>query len=547
MVLSPTRQNVCVAVIRQFCGIPVGVRSGGNNGVLSFGTDERLDNSREGLLVADNVNLIGGYELKNCIASGSSTQIWEVTEQGSTVPLAMKLLLPDALKNSEAKAVLKHEFKVGAALEHPGFVRFHKIEVNRDHGFFLMDYFRAPSLKTQLGINLPETQSRLKKIVEATCQAFIHLNEKGWLHRDIKPDNILVNKTGEVRVIDFSLACRAATGVMKLLAGKQKNIMGTRTYIAPEIILRRPPTVQSDIYSFGVTLYEIVTGAPPFAGLSPNDLLKKHLSEALAPPSVVNRNVTPELDMILTKMLAKKPKDRPQEMRDVMSLFRNCKTFLEDPVELQDRHVKLARENESLSVDKRLDSRADADRVARGISAPEKPKKGKRMTAPIGELEAPKKAGAAHTAAAAAAAAAAQPQPMPGMMPQMPFGMPGAMMPGMMYPGMMPQPMMMPQYPMGMPQPMPGMMPGMMPQQPAMYQQPTMPQQPMMPQQPVAPAALAPAIAVPQAPAAVAPQVPSAQPAQKTVLLPLERRTATSAASEEVQNLDFMTELPDID
>ncbi|MEI7702239.1 MAG: hypothetical protein WCK86_20755, partial [Planctomycetia bacterium] len=99
---------------------------------------------------------------------------------------------------------------------------------------------------------------------------------------------------------------------------------------------------------------------------------------------------------------------------------------------------------------------------------------------------------------------------------------------------------------MGMPQPMPGMMP----QQPATYQQPTMPQQPMMPQQPVAPAAFAPAIAVPQAPAAVVPQVPGAQPAQpaqKTVLLPLERRAASSAASEEVQNLDFMTELPDID
>ncbi|MFM7922978.1 MAG: serine/threonine protein kinase, partial [Planctomycetaceae bacterium] len=173
--------------------------------------------------VAENQNLVGGYELKNCIASGGSTQVWEVVEQGGTVPLAMKLLLPEKLKDAEAKGVLKHEFKVGSQLEHPGFVRFHKLEMNRDHGFLLMDYFRAPSLKAQLSANLPETQSRLKKIVEAVCQAFVHLNEKGWLHRDIKPDNILVNKTGEVRVIDFSLACRLATGVMKLLAGKQKN------------------------------------------------------------------------------------------------------------------------------------------------------------------------------------------------------------------------------------------------------------------------------------------------------------------------------------
>ena len=229
--------------------------------------------------MSENQNEVGGYELKNCVASGNSTQIWEVTQAGSTVPLAMKLLLPDSLKDPIAKNVLKHEFKVGMSFEHPAMIRYHKLEVNRDHGFFIMDYFRAPSLKSQILANLPETQSRLKKIVEAMCQAFVHMHEKGWLHRDIKPDNVLVNKTGEVRVIDFSLATRIKSGVMKLVAGKQKHIMGTRTYIAPEIILKRSPTPQTDIYSLGVTIYEIATGAPPFAGLNPSDLLTKHLGE----------------------------------------------------------------------------------------------------------------------------------------------------------------------------------------------------------------------------------------------------------------------------
>lgn len=522
--------------------------------------------------MADNPNQVGGYELKNCIASGNTTQVWEVTEQGGTVPMAMKLLLPDSLKDGDAKASLKHEYKVGSALEHPNFVRFHKIEMTRDHGFFIMDYFRAPSLKAQVSANLPEAQSRLKKMVEAVCQAYVHMHEKGWLHRDIKPDNILMNKTGEVRVIDFSLAVRNATGVMKLLAGKQKNIMGTRTYIAPEIILRRPPTPQSDIYSLGVTIYEVATGAPPFAGLSPNDLLKKHLSEDPAPPSVVNKNVSPDLDAIVLKLLSKKPKDRPQEMREVMSMFRNCKFFLEDPVEMNEKKVRQAKENESLSVDKRLDSRADADRVSRGLSAPEKPKKGKRTTAPIGEIGPVKKAGTTP------APAAAPQQPMAGMMPQMPFGMPGAMMPGMMYPGMMPQPMMQPMMPqpmmpMGAPmmpgQPMPGMMPpGMMPGQPGMMPPGMMPGQPMsgMPQQPqmapgmppaAAPPHMAPAAPPVAQPAPVQPapvqQQPPAQPqapAQKSVLLPLERRLPSQHIqnkSPEDETLEFMTELPDID
>ena len=501
-------------------------------------------------LVSENQNLIGGYELKNCVATGKSTQIWEVTQAGSTVPFAMKLLLPDSLKDPAAKKVLKHEFKVGSLFEHPTMIRYHKLEMNRDHGFFIMDYFRAPSLKTQIAGNLSETQSRLKKIVEAMCQAFVHMNEKGWLHRDIKPDNVLVNKTGEVRVIDFSLASRIITGVMKLVGGKQKNIMGTRTYIAPEIIIKKSPTPQSDIYSLGVTIYEIATGSPPFAGLSPSDLLAKHLSESPSPPSVANPNVSPELDALILKLLSKKPKDRPAEMREVMSLFRNVRAFVEDPAELHARKTKDAKNNESLSVDKRLDSRADADRVSRGLAAPVKPKKSKRLTAPIGEMEAVKKVGAKSTAA--------PPQQTPGMMPQMPYGMPGQMMPGMMYSGMMPGQMMPGQMMPG--QMMPGqMMPGqMMPgQQPYPMQMPNQPmqmspgqipmQQPMPPQQQPMPQPL-----VPQPPSTkpetrVSPvQNPPVSPVPPTVLLPLERRLPVSAKEDPAVSLEFMTELPDV-
>jgi serine/threonine-protein kinase len=491
--------------------------------------------------MSENQNVVGGYELKNCVASGASTQIWEVVQQGTTTPLAMKLLLPDAFKDPDAKAVLKHEFKVGSTFEHPNLVRLHKLEVTRDHGFYIMDYFRAPSLKAQISANLAETQSRFKKIAEAVCQALVHMNEKGWLHRDIKPDNILVNKTGEVRVIDFSLSTKLATGLMKLLTGKQKAIMGTRTYIAPEIILKNPPTAQSDIYSLGVTFYEVVTGNPPFAGMSPSDLLKKHISESPAPPSLANPNVTPELDAVILRMLSKKPKDRYAEMREVMSALRNVKCFKEDPFELYERKVKEAKANESLSVDKRLDSRADADRVSRGIAAPAKPTKGKRMTAPIGEMEAVKKIGAGKNVAPAAqtqpAAMPMMPGLMPGMVPQMPYGMPPQGMPGMMYPGMMQQPMM-PQVPM-MPQQM------MQPFPPGM----AVPQT-MSPQGIPQPTSSVPNSVSQPAPSGVSPAQPATTPPKengvKGLQLPLERRTAKSSPPEVVEDLDFMTELPDI-
>lgn len=497
--------------------------------------------------MSDNQNLVGGYELKNCVATGSSTQIWEVSQPGSAVPLAMKLLLPDSLKDVAAKNILKHEFKVGSSFEHPSMIRYHKLELTREHGFFLMDYFRAPSLKTQIAANLPETQSRLKKIVETMCQAFVHMNEKGWLHRDIKPDNVLVNKTGEVRVIDFSLATKILTGVMKLVGGKQKVIMGTRTYIAPELILKSSPTPQSDIYSLGVTIYEMATGSPPFAGLNPSDLLAKHLSEAPAPPSVVNRNVTPELDTLILRLLSKKPKDRPAEMREVMSLFRNVRCFLEDPAELYAQKIKDAKANESLSVDKRLDSRADADRVARGLEAPVKPVKGKHLTASIGVMEAVKKPGGKPAAAPPA-------QQAPSTMPQMPYGVPGQPMPGMIYPGMMPGQPMMPQ--MMQPQMMPGMhphpmqMPGQPMMPPGMMPGPIPMPQPAPPQQPV-PQSQVPPVKPGTPPAATSVPgntVPQASAVLKAAPVPVETRppAASAQSSEPDTDLDFMTELPDI-
>jgi eukaryotic-like serine/threonine-protein kinase len=496
---------------------------------------------------------VGGYELRNCVASGRTTQIWEVTEPGSAVQMAMKLMLEDSRKKPELKAILKHEFRIGKQLEHPSIVRFHKIEVNRDHAFYIMDYFRAPNLKAQIGSSLAETQSRFKKIVEALTQGYAHLHEKGWLHCDIKPDNVLVNKTGEIRIIDFSLSRRAPGALGKIFGGRQKVIQGTRTYIPPEVILKRTPTIQSDIYSLGVTLYEILTGNPPFAGMSPNELLKKHLSEAPAPPSSVNPNVTPELDQVILKLLSKKPKDRPADMRELHASIRGLKCFVTDPAELHEKMMSDAKEREAVSVDKRLDSRADADRQIRGVAAPAKPKKSKHKTAAIGELEPVKRGGNARPGASG------QPDQQ-GMMP--PMMMPQQMMmpPMMMPPMVMPQ-MMMPQ------QMMPPMMPPMMPQ--------PMPQ-PVMPQQMMPPAA--PIVAPPQHVAAVPGQMPAAplmplnspvysspapapepvprttegaanpEAGRKVVNLPLDRRRAPAPARnpEAEQQLDFMTELPDI-
>ena len=400
---------------------------------------------------------VGGYQLKNCIASGSHTQIWEVTAMGSSMQLAMKLMLDESRKKSVQKAVLKHEYKVGNSLDHPSFLRFHDIEMNRDHAFFVMDYFRSPSLKHQITSNLIATQAAFSKLASFLAHAYFLMHEAGWLHRDIKPDNILMNRTGECRVIDFSLASRVKGALGKMLGGKEKQIQGTRTYIAPETIMRKPATEQTDMYSLGVTFFEILTGAPPFAGDTPNALLKKHLAEAATAPSFINKNVTKDLDRIILRMLDKKPENRFQTMQELESALRSAKCFEVDPQQLLDDKARKEKELAAQSVDKRLDSRADADRTEKGIVIPAKKKKKREMTASMkrdealrAKSQAEKDARKGTVAPAESAAPPSQPPLQPNYpVPPMQMPHPGAPMPpiqpmpGQMMPGMgMPNPML---------------------------------------------------------------------------------------------------------
>jgi eukaryotic-like serine/threonine-protein kinase len=409
--------------------------------------------------------VIDEYTLLNHIATGSSTQVWEVIDRTSgDRRFAMKVMLPEAFADSEQRHVLKHEAKLLQRFDHPNLVRMHKLVMNKKRAYMLMDYFRAPNLKTQMQAEIVGVRARITKLIEQLGAALGHLHEKGFVHRDIKPDNILFNRASELRLIDFSLTARAASAFTKMLIGKGRVIQGTRSYISPESILKAPSTPQSDIYSVGVTLYEIVAGEAPFRGSSPDDLLRKHLTSKAPPPSDYNPNVTPEMDRFILRMLAKKPKDRHKDMQELLVEFRNIKPWKEDAIE-HDRRLKDAEaERYKMTLDKagRLDSRADHEKQQMYKQNPELAEAAKakaaqaqkKAAAPnpkiVVEKTTPAKSPAAQPVAVAArpqAPPVAPPPPRPAIPPPpppMPAGYPGAFpAPNYGYPGYAP-----PGYPM---------------------------------------------------------------------------------------------------
>lgn len=431
--------------------------------------------------------LIDSYILENCIATGGTTQIWEVIEKGSRKTYAMKLMLPDPFKNAESKKVFKAEAGYYERLVHPNLINFRELVMNKKRAYFIMEYFRASNLKTQISANHIEAKARTGKILEALCQVMGYIHEEGLVHRDIKPDNILVNSASEVKLIDFSLTTKYSKGVGKLLGGKMKLIQGTRTYIAPETIQRHKPTPQTDMYSLGVTLYELLTGVPPFKGSTPEELLKKHLVEKAPAPSEFDPNITSEMDEIVLKLLEKKPQNRPESMGELASMVRKLQPFGEDPREVHRRKLAIEKEEQMSSLDEvtKLDSRADALKTAMGIKSNFDPKNARQpMPAVINREKAEgessgeesKKEVAAEKKEVEKVAVPEQPKAPPP--PQQPHQQ------GNPYPGQYPMPGQ-PAYPQqGYPQgqyPMPGQ-PGFPPQgyPPGQY---PMPQQPVYPQQ----------------------------------------------------------------
>jgi serine/threonine protein kinase len=157
-----------------------------------------------------------------------------------------------------------------------------------------------------------------------------YFNEQGWVHRDVKPDNFLVNLEGEVKLIDFALAKKPAGGLAKLF-GRKSKIQGTRSYMSPEQIRGLPLDVRSDVYSFGCTIFHLVAGQLPFTGVSSNELLNKHLTAPAPTIQAYNRNITPEFSQLLQSMMSKRPESRPKDMNDFLRNFRAIELFKTPP------------------------------------------------------------------------------------------------------------------------------------------------------------------------------------------------------------------------
>ncbi|HLY09574.1 MAG TPA: serine/threonine-protein kinase [Planctomycetota bacterium] len=255
---------------------------------------------------------IQGYLVIEKIKEGSVGPVWRVTNSKHQV-FAIKQMSaknaadPDQVKRFDKEATLTRK------LTHPGIL--HVLErLDTDPPAFLMEYFESENLKNALW-NAPErVVGHEFRILRQVAEALAYVHEQGVIHKDVKPENVLVNAKQEARLIDFSLA---QTRMDRLLQFR-KRAEGTPLYMPPEQIRGEKCDPRTDLYSFGVLTYEVLTRRPPFLGTTQEAILDKHLKEAPPPMRTWVPTLSADLDLLVLKMLAKKREDRWPDMTSAL-------------------------------------------------------------------------------------------------------------------------------------------------------------------------------------------------------------------------------------
>ncbi len=274
------------------------------------------------------------FRIDEKIAEGGMGVLYKATDLNLHRPVAIKVLRQDLLAHPGTRERFVREARSASALNHPGIVTVHEIDVDSGVDFIAMEYVEGRTLDEIIppeGLSLESASSYALEVVEALQAA----HEKGIVHRDLKPSNIMITYDNKVKILDFGIAKRLypapddGTGEQPdTEITRLGGVIGTLRYLSPEQASGENVDHRTDIWSFGIILYEIVTGKLPFAGESKQDVVSAILNKAPVPMTDLRSGVPVALEAIVGKCLEKDRDERYQSAQELQSDLRKLQHSL---------------------------------------------------------------------------------------------------------------------------------------------------------------------------------------------------------------------------
>jgi serine/threonine-protein kinase len=253
--------------------------------------------------------MIPGYRIERKLGAGAMGTVVLARQLSLDRLVAIKLLPSKFAKDAQYIDRFYKEGKAAARLNDPNIVAAYDVgQAPGGEYFFVMEFIDGDTVfdRIQAKRRIPEREA--VHIAKQAASALRHAHAKGFIHRDVKPKNLMINKAGVVKLADLGLA-RAGDDATAASEEKGK-IFGTPYYISPEQIRAQPVTPATDIYGLGATLYHMVTGRVPFEGTTPKEVMQKHLKDQPVPPDQLAESLSGGISMIIEMMLAKDPRER---------------------------------------------------------------------------------------------------------------------------------------------------------------------------------------------------------------------------------------------
>ena len=249
----------------------------------------------------------GRYLLGEFLGGGGMGEVYLAHDEVLDRDVALKVLRSRYAGDEEFAERFRREARSAAGLSHPNIVQvYDRGETEDGTSYIAMEYVPGGTLKERMERRGPFGAGETAAVGAQIADALGAAHEQGVIHRDIKPQNVLVSASGDLKVTDFGIA-RAASAVTSSASGA---IFGTAGYISPEQAMGEPVGPPSDLYSLGVILYEMLTGELPFTADNSIAVCMKHVTEPLCPPKRVNPEIPEGMDAVVAMLLAKRPADR---------------------------------------------------------------------------------------------------------------------------------------------------------------------------------------------------------------------------------------------